>query len=82
MSGYAIERVDWSDPLSYVREMYGVPAEVGMQVRFNGEPAEIMGGEGQYIWIVLGDARDPMLVHPTWHIEYPAPSVSIPEMKR
>jgi hypothetical protein len=62
--------VDWSDPLSYVREMYGVPAEVGRKVTFNGEPAEIHGAEGQYLWIVLGEEREPMLVHPTWHIDY------------
>lgn len=70
VSGYAIERVDWRDPLSYVREMYAVPAEVGRRVLFNGEPAEIMGGEGQYVWIVRGEERNPMLVHPTWHMDY------------
>lgn len=67
---YALDRVDWSDPLSYVREMYGVPAEVGRAVRFNGEEAEIVGGEGQYVWIVLGEEREPLLVHPTWHMDY------------
>ena len=66
----AIERVDWSDPFSYVREMYGVPAREGAKVLFNGIVAEITGAEGQYLWIVLGEARDPMLVHPTWHLEY------------
>lgn len=67
---YAIERVDWSDPVSYVREMYGVPAEVGRRVLFNGEPAEITGGDGHYLQIVLGTAREPMRVHPTWHLDY------------
>lgn len=67
---YAIDNVDWNDPLSYVREMYGVPAHVGRKVLFNGEPAEIMGGERQYVWIVMGDEREPILVHPTWHMEY------------
>jgi hypothetical protein len=77
---YRLDSVDWSDPLSYVREMYSVPAYVGERVRFNGEDAEVMGGEGARIWIVRGEEREPLLVHPTWHIDW-FPPMTVEEAK-
>lgn len=77
---YALDNVDWKDPLSYVREMYGVPAHEGAKITFNGEPAEVMGGEGAHVWILLGEEREPLLVHPTWHIDW-FPKMSVEEAK-
>lgn len=66
----AIDRVDWSDPLSYVREMYGVPARVGMRVLVDGHDGEIVGGNGQYVVVKSPDYAQPIHCHPTWRMEY------------
>ena len=68
----ALDRIDWNDPLSYVREMYGVPATVGQRIRFRGNEGVIVGGDGQYIVADLGGDREPFLLHPTWEVEYVA----------
>jgi hypothetical protein len=77
---YAIDNVDWKDPLSYVRNMYSVPAYPGAKITFNGEPAEVIGAEGAHIWIVRGEEREPLLVHPTWHIDW-FPDMSVEEAR-
>lgn len=79
-SRHALDNVDWKDPFSYVRNMYGVPAYEGWKITFNGEPAEVAGADGAHIWIVLGDERNPMLVHPTWHIDW-FPPMSVEQAK-
>lgn len=67
----AIDRVDWSDPLSYVREMYGVPANVGQRVRFLGRhDGEVVGADRQYVRIRLDEGGEVLTVHPTWQMEY------------
>jgi len=71
--GYALDRVDWNDPLSYVREMYGVPAALNGRVFFNGDPGTIIGAEGQYLLVRPEDGREPLLLHPTWKVTYVVP---------
>lgn len=66
----ALDRVDWSDPLSYVRAMYCVPAEVGRRIRFAGGHGTIIGASGQYLRVALDDDREPVLLHPTWSVTY------------
>lgn len=73
MSGTArrLDKVDWSDPLSYVREMYDVPAFVGTRVRtYSGQEGEIVGGDHQYVLVTLDDHEGPSRYHPTWRMEY------------
>lgn len=71
---YAIERVNWLDPLSYVREMYRVPAIVGRSVTiWTGERGVIVGGDGQYIRVRVSDPlhdNPEVILHPTWRITY------------
>ena len=50
-AAYALDRVDWNDPYSYIREMYGVPAREGARVTFIGAPATVIGTEGHYLVI-------------------------------
>lgn len=69
-SGAPLDRVDWNDPFSYIREMYGVPAREGSRVTFIGAPATVVGTEGHYLVIHPDDDREPIIVHPTWRIEY------------
>lgn len=70
LARYAIERVDWSDPLSYVREMYGVPADVGRRIRYCGQDASIVGGDGGYLVAAIDGEDSAVLLHPTWRVEY------------
>lgn len=71
MTRYALDNVDWSDDLSYVREMYGVPAKEGMRVKYNGNFGMILRGEGPYIVVRLEEGdREPVMLHPTWRIDY------------
>jgi hypothetical protein len=64
--------------LEYVRSYYGVPAVVGARVRYTGEPGRkpydgrIVGGYGCYLRVEFEalPGRSPMLLHPTWEVEY------------
>lgn len=59
-------------PCQYVRNYYGVPAEIGRRVMVDGEPGVIAEDRGAYIG-VLFDADQPgqvMPCHPTWRVEY------------
>lgn len=59
-------------PCQYVRDYYGVPAEIGRRVVVNGEPGVIAEDRGHHIG-VLFDKDTPGTVypcHPTWRAEY------------
>lgn len=58
----------------YVREHYGVPAEVGRRVTVSGKPGVIAADRGHYIGVNF-DADRPGVVlncHPTSEVEYGA----------
>jgi hypothetical protein len=66
-----LDRVDWSDELSYVRESYGVPAFIGRRVlTYSGQEGTIIGGDHQYVLVTLDGHERPSRYHPTWHMEY------------
>jgi hypothetical protein len=66
----ALDRVDWNDPFSYIREMYGVPAAKGARITYCGDPGTIISAEHQYLWVDLDRRDDPLMIHPTWEVEY------------
>lgn len=56
----------------YVRDTYGVPAEIGRRVAVDGKPGVIAADRGHYIGVNFdehkpGDIRN---AHPTWRVEY------------
>lgn len=56
----------------YVRDHYGVPAEIGRRVVVNGNPGIIVEYRGHYIGVNF-DCDKPNVVknaHPTWKVEY------------
>jgi hypothetical protein len=56
----------------YVRQYYGVPAEIGRRVMVSGKPGVITADRGQYIGVTF-DADKPYVVHnahPTSEVEY------------
>lgn len=56
----------------YVRQFYGVPAEIGRRVRVSGKPGIISADRGQYIGVTF-DSEKPSVVHnahPTSEVEY------------
>mgnify|MGYP001608882860 CR=1 FL=1 len=60
------------DALEYVRRYYGVPAELGKRVVYNGTPATIIGARHSYI-IVWRDGEpweNAVMAHPTWRMDY------------
>lgn len=69
-----LDQVDWTDPLSYVRTMYGVPATLNGRVFYNGHAGTIIGVEGHYLRVALDEGeREPILIHPTWKVTYVLP---------
>lgn len=69
---YALDNVDWSDPTSYVREMYGVPAKVGGRIVLNGMAGVIEGGDGARLRVRIDSHPEwgAISAHPTWRMEY------------
>ena len=56
----------------YVKQAYGVPADIGRRVVIDGEPGIIAADRGQYIGVNF-DADKPGNIknaHPTWRVEY------------
>lgn len=56
----------------YVREYYGVPAEIGRRITVSGKPAIITADRGHYIGVTL-DSDKPGVVrnaHPTSEVVY------------
>ena len=61
-----------SAPLEYVRNTYGVPAEIGRRVKVYGRPGIIAADRGNYIGVNF-DADKPGVIrnaHPTSEVEY------------
>jgi len=57
--------------LEYIRKTYGVPAEIGRSILFNGSAGEIVGAQGARLKIRLDERPlETLLVHPTWMIDY------------
>jgi hypothetical protein len=64
---------NWSglaDELAYVRDRYGVPAEIGREVRFEGRAARIVGGRGGYVDLLTPAGELIAPCHPTWEMDY------------
>ncbi len=59
-------------PLQYVRDYYGVPAELGRRVVVNGKPGVIALDRGHYIGVNFDDDKpgDVRNVHPTDGVVY------------
>lgn len=58
--------------LEYVRDYYGVPAEIGRRVTVSGKPGIISADRGQYIGVTF-DTDKPYVVHnahPTSEVVY------------
>ena len=56
--------------LKYIREVYKVPAEVGVHVIANGQKGVIVGSIRQYLRIRIDGQTDILSFHPTWEMEY------------
>jgi hypothetical protein len=52
-----------------MRERYGVPAHLGGEVVFDGQPGVIVDLRGGHVYVRL-DGGKVVNVHPTWRIEY------------
>lgn len=64
-----------------IREHYGIPAQRGMRIRFQGIPVEITGTtrSAEHLRVRAVDetgrakwGRAPFPIHPTWAVVYPA----------
>lgn len=60
-----------SASLKWVRRNYNVPAFVGTEITYQGAPATIVGGRGQYVRLLPQGAKRAVVTHPTWAITYP-----------
>jgi hypothetical protein len=60
-----------SRSLKWVRRNYNVPAFVGTPVTFQGTPATITGGRGQYVRLLPQGAKRALITHPCYAITYP-----------
>lgn len=61
-----------SHPFKYIRDHYGVPAEIGRRVTIDGKPGIITADRGNYIGVTL-DSEKPGRIsnyHPTDGVEY------------
>ena len=56
----------------YIRQYYGVPAEIGRRVIVDGKPGVIASDEGIYIGVLFDDDKPCNIspCHPTWSVEY------------
>lgn len=66
--------------LAYIRRCYGVPAKRGARVRLMDHgPREQVGtiasARGQYLRVRVDGSRRPLLIHPTWMVQYEVASV-------
>jgi len=66
--------------LEWIRRMYGVPAKIGMRIRYGSTPDDAQNGtitgarDGRLLIRLDGKPkrRRPLCFHPTWNIYYPA----------
>lgn len=56
----------------YVRDYYGVPAEIGRIVTINGKRGIIAADRGHYIGVNLDEDKPGVIcnAHPTWEVAY------------
>lgn len=60
-----------TEPCSYVKKTYNVPADLGRRVVVNGKHGIIVADRGQYIGIEYDE--QPSVIHnchPTWEVQY------------
>ena len=62
-----------SGAMAWVRDNYGVPAQRGRMVRFQGARACILSAKGGYLMIRMIATGQVFRVHPTWQMEYDDP---------
>ncbi|MCT4625842.1 hypothetical protein [Halodesulfovibrio sp.] len=69
---------------SYVREHYGVPAQIGMRVIVDGKPGIISEDHGNYIGVNFDEDKPGVVLscHPTWRVEYTIKSGKIRPLTR
>jgi len=60
-----------SASLKWIRRHYNVPAFVGTEVTYQGKPATITGGRGQYVRLLPQGAKRNVITHPCYAITYP-----------
>lgn len=58
--------------IDYIRQHYGVPAEIGGKIKFEGTPGVITGTTDHYLVAQLDGEDYPATLHPTWHVTYDA----------
>lgn len=61
--------------LDYIRNAYGVPAQMGGRVRYSGgvgvpRLGTITGASGGHLGVLLDGDNHPLPFHPTWELEY------------
>lgn len=60
--------------MSYIRQVYGVPAKRGGKVRYTGgkavETGTIKSACGNYLKIQMDGAKSVLPFHPTWQLDY------------
>lgn len=61
--------------LEYIRKTYQVPARRGGRIRFCpcagiNRIGFVIGARGKYLRVRFADMRRPVLLHPTWAMEY------------
>ena len=56
----------------YIKQYYGVPADIGRRVVVNGKPGIIAKDCGNYIGVNFDDDKPGVIsnCHPTWKVEY------------
>jgi len=54
----------------YINKTYGVHAQTGKRIRYNGQTGEILRARNQYLIIKLDGHDNSIAIHPTWNVEY------------
>ena len=62
----------WMMNCDYVRNYYGVPAEIGRRVSVNGRDGIIAEDRGNHIGVLFDDSNPNQIVpcHPMWKVDY------------
>jgi hypothetical protein len=56
----------------YIKEYYGMPADINRRVTIDGKPGIIVKDMGTYIGVNFDDKKNTSILpcHPTWKVEY------------
>lgn len=54
----------------YIRDYYGMAAEIGQRVVVDGRLGRIVGFDGAYLRVLFDGAVLPVNCHPTWCVTY------------